>query len=233
VPPPEADEPPATTHRASSVYAHAPASAGAAPRGPLETRLAAMSAADIRRELAALGVSTAGCVERADFAAALRGAWQARDAATAAQQQRRERERAAQEAQAAAAAQAAAVAAAQQRAAAEARAREERVAAEAAARRAAAAKQREAEKSNDVIVREVEAWARNKPLYVMINEVNGDKALKRLDTLAVVTKAYRRAILLIHPDKHMDDPARFVRATEMFKNINSAYQTYKEAPGRR
>lgn len=65
----------------------------------------------------------------------------------------------------------------------------------------------------------------------MLNEINGDRALKRMETLNTITKAYRKAILLIHPDKHMGDHGKFTRATEMFKYVNEAFQQYRKQHG--
>jgi len=180
-----------------------------------DQRLASMSAAQIKRELERFAVDTTGLVERNEFAQLLKEVWIKREKFFEEQRQREEREQAA-------------------RRAAEQRQREEAAAAEARAaqkrkeREQQAAERKEQEKDDARIIAEVELWARNKPLYVMLNEVNGDRALKRTDNFAAITKAYRRAIIQIHPDKHMDDHAKFVRATEMCKYINEAYQTYKK-----
>ncbi len=179
-----------------------------ASRDAYDIRLSSMSIGEVRKELERFGASTAGCLERSDFTALLKSVWLRRDRHFDEQRAREEQKKKDEEAA--------------------------RVARE--AREAQRKKEREAqlatEKAQEVeaakIIREVEMWAHNKPLYVMLNEINGERSLKRFDTFAVVSKAYKRAILQIHPDKHMNDHGKFVRATEMFKYVNEAYQAYRK-----
>jgi hypothetical protein len=106
------------------------------------------------------------------------------------------------------------------------------------ARRVAKAVEAQQEKqrteTQDRIIREVKAWAEGKSIKKMINEVNSEekqantKALSRQDSLTPVAKAYKKALLKCHPDKHMHDFSEHVRATERFKYINEAFTAYKK-----
>jgi curved DNA-binding protein CbpA len=44
----------------------------------------------------------------------------------------------------------------------------------------------------------------------------------------VISKASRRAVLRIHPDKHMGDEAGLLRATEMFKHVSGCYEEFRQ-----
>jgi len=86
----------------------------------------------------------------------------------------------------------------------------------------------EKEKMTERVVNEVQLWARGKSLKRMLNEVNGVRPgdsvfLNRVASFSAISKAYKRAILKIHPDKHMGDHEKFVRATEMFKEVNEKW----------
>ena len=50
----------------------------------------------------------------------------------------------------------------------------------------------------------------------------------RSDTLADVSKSYKKALLRIHPDKHMDNESKHLRATEVFKYVSQAFNDYKK-----
>jgi hypothetical protein len=96
--------------------------------------------------------------------------------------------------------------------------------------------QEEEEKKNEVlrekIVKEVALWSKGKNIKTMLNDVNElktpTKALSRQSTLTPVQKAYRKAMLKVHPDKNMGDFKKHARATEMFKHISESFDKYKE-----
>lgn len=50
----------------------------------------------------------------------------------------------------------------------------------------------------------------------------------RSDSLKEVSKSYKRALLRIHPDKHMDNESKHLRATEVFKYVSQAFNDYKK-----
>ena len=50
----------------------------------------------------------------------------------------------------------------------------------------------------------------------------------RSDGLKEVSKSYKRALLKIHPDKHMDNESKHLRATEVFKYVSQAFNEYKK-----
>jgi hypothetical protein len=49
---------------------------------------------------------------------------------------------------------------------------------------------------------------------------------------ACATQAYKRAMLKIHPDKHMHDELAHLAATERFKALNEAFVRFKKQMGR-
>lgn len=66
----------------------------------------------------------------------------------------------------------------------------------------------------------------------MINEINANSGvnaavLTRASNATDVGKLYKKALLKIHPDKHMGDWKQYMRATEMFKTVNASYSQYK------
>jgi hypothetical protein len=92
------------------------------------------------------------------------------------------------------------------------------------AKRAAEREEKEKEVARERIVSEVAKWARDKNIKAMLNEVNGLKtpdknALKRQSTLTPVTKAYRKALLKIHPDKHQVCPHHCYSSSSMSCNL--------------
>jgi len=95
---------------------------------------------------------------------------------------------------------------------------------------------KESEKENlrERIVHEVEQWAKGRSIKSMLNELNGlnnlneQGYLKRGDTFKEVSRSYKRALLKIHPDKHMDNETKHIRATEVFKYVSHAYNEYKK-----
>jgi hypothetical protein len=93
--------------------------------------------------------------------------------------------------------------------------------------------------TKDQIIKDVATWAKGKTIHVMLNEVNKykspSKKLKRNHSFTPVNKAYRKALLKIHPDKHMasGDFAAHTRATEMFKIINTTFTDFKEAQAKK
>lgn len=104
---------------------------------------------------------------------------------------------------------------------------------------AEAKQKRDQELAAERIQQEVEEWSRGKDIRSMLNDIlkyapDNPNYLERHATLAPVTKAYKKSMLKIHPDKvGVDDFEAHVRATEMFKMVNSAFQTFKKANERR
>jgi len=89
------------------------------------------------------------------------------------------------------------------------------------------------ERLRERIVAEVEKWGNGKSLLSMLNDINhakyGDKRyLHKYATFTPVNRAYKRALLSIHPDKHMKHFKAFVRATEMFKFVNSSFVKFRK-----
>lgn len=95
------------------------------------------------------------------------------------------------------------------------------------------AKELEKENLKDAIIHEVDRWAKGRSIKSMLNELNGATLLehsgflKRSDGLKEVSKAYKKALLRIHPDKHMDSDAKHLRATEVFKYVSQAFNDYR------
>jgi DnaJ domain len=107
--------------------------------------------------------------------------------------------------------------------------------AEVARKKAAAKEERRRERVESRIQTEVEAWSRGKGLVRMLNDVNtakfgDDLYLTRNSSLKVIKRTYRKALLKIHPDKHVNDWQAHIRATEMFKAVNSAYTSFNAKP---
>jgi membrane protein involved in colicin uptake len=196
-------------------------------------RAQAMDTKTILRTLKGLGVAMAGAVERSELVSLLRDTWvqQERQRLFQQQQQQQQQQQRDRDAERRKAADKA-------RRDAEARKHAEATAALAAHMRSAEAKEKaraaaEAEKakseaSANAIIAEVEKWAHGKALWVLLNEVNGDRSASAHDNLAAIGKAYKRAMLKIHPDKHMGDGNDHVRATEMFKHVTARYEELKK-----
>jgi hypothetical protein len=95
------------------------------------------------------------------------------------------------------------------------------------------AKEQEKETLKDAIIHEVDRWAKGRNIKSMLNELNGATSLeqagflKRSDGLKEVSKAYKKALLRVHPDKHMDSDAKHLRATEVFKYVSQAFNEYR------
>jgi predicted GNAT family acetyltransferase len=90
----------------------------------------------------------------------------------------------------------------------------------------------EKEKTTDAIHTEVEKWLKGKAVDKLLNEITGAKRgdanyLTTTSAEKAVTKVYRRALLKIHPDKHMQDWKQHIRATEMFKGVTTALATFR------
>ncbi len=82
---------------------------------------------------------------------------------------------------------------------------------------------------------DIEKWASARTLHQMLNEINVVTAIdalyvKRQDTPEHIHKAYKKAMLKVHPDKHVEVAAN-IRATEMFKWVNEHYSEYKKRHG--
>lgn len=93
---------------------------------------------------------------------------------------------------------------------------------------------KDAERTKEKIVLEVATWAKKKNILQMLNDVSGKKPneagyLRNTDPLETVVKAYKKALLLIHPDKHMGDELGHIRATERFKYVHEAMETHKSS----
>jgi DnaJ-domain-containing protein 1 len=87
----------------------------------------------------------------------------------------------------------------------------------------------------DGIIRSVEIWSSSRTLQQMLNEINAvttqdELYVKRTDGPERIQKAYRKAMLKCHPDKHVEFQAN-CRATEMFKWVNEHYSSYKKRHG--
>lgn len=85
---------------------------------------------------------------------------------------------------------------------------------------------------------EAAAWAR-RPLAALLNELNGASTPNddlfvpsRPPCYSPVSRAYKRALIRIHPDKHMADPLQHLAATEKFKALNDAFNKFKKAMNR-
>jgi len=168
------------------------------PMPPQTDPLWRLSVKDLKQRLSWAGVSIGGFSEKGELVALLRES--EKKAAKRREQEARDRERAAE-------------------------------------RRAAAVEKKKEEAKQEVIrdriIKEVNQWAKGKNIKKMLNDVLGLKTpdknyLKRYDTLTPVSKMYKKAILKIHPDKHMGDFAQYVRATELFKQVNGAFTSYKQ-----
>jgi len=88
------------------------------------------------------------------------------------------------------------------------------------------------EREKESIVQEVHQWGKHKTLWAMLNELSppSDSCCLRPDTtFEVVTKQYRKVLLLIHPDKNAHKGWReCVRATEQFKLLSAAFHDHKK-----
>jgi hypothetical protein len=103
---------------------------------------------------------------------------------------------------------------------------------------AAAERERKAKEeveTKDRVIKEVHAWARGKGIVAMLNYINkaeaGTKGALKKDCrdANVVKKEYYKCLLKIHPDKHLNKGfEEFTRATEMFKLVNEAYNSFQE-----
>lgn len=92
------------------------------------------------------------------------------------------------------------------------------------------------ERRKATIIAEVEAWAKARSIRTMLNEINGHSPDHKLylsltSPVATVNKAYKRAMLKIHPDKHMNDWEEQIRATEMFKEVTNKLQLFRKRMG--
>lgn len=183
-----------------------------APKDSYDVQLSRMTVKDIKAALDKFGVSTTGCVEVQDFKDLLRDIWIKRERHFDDLKKKKDDDEAELK-----------------------RKRVERAEKD----RLEKIENEKAEKEKalvaDRITKEVEIWAKNKALYIMLNEINGETetrgGLRRYDGPDKVNKAYKKALLKIHPDKHMNEHAKFVRATEMFKYVNEGYQQHKKKAG--
>eukprot|EP00462_Mataza_sp_D1_P020759 CAMPEP_0175139394 /NCGR_PEP_ID=MMETSP0087-20121206/10876_1 /TAXON_ID=136419 /ORGANISM="Unknown Unknown, Strain D1" /LENGTH=419 /DNA_ID=CAMNT_0016422395 /DNA_START=125 /DNA_END=1384 /DNA_ORIENTATION=+ len=94
--------------------------------------------------------------------------------------------------------------------------------------------EREAENLKDRTNKEVDSWSQGKDVRRMLNEILGYKErdehyLNRMSGMEKVAKAYKKAVLKIHPDKvSVNDKEAHARATEMFKAVNNAFENFKK-----
>lgn len=99
---------------------------------------------------------------------------------------------------------------------------------------AAERKQRDSDKQRERIMMEVDEWNRRLDLRGMINDLLGSAPpspdyLSTASTFVMVSKAYKRALLVVHPDKtDATDWQLHLRNTERFKAVNAAFTTYKQ-----
>lgn len=107
--------------------------------------------------------------------------------------------------------------------------------------KAAAVQQKEnAEKKQeelkDSIIADVDRWAtsKQKDIRQMLNDIHNltsedNNYLDRHSAITAVEKLYKKSMLKLHPDKvDINDFAAHLRATEMFKAVNSAYEQFKK-----
>lgn len=85
----------------------------------------------------------------------------------------------------------------------------------------------------DRILREVKRWARGKGIKEMLNSIcdlpkHHPRYLNRLSGFDAVNRAYKHALIKIHPDKNMHSFEALTRATEKFKIVNGAFTAYKK-----
>lgn len=90
------------------------------------------------------------------------------------------------------------------------------------------------ERLRDAVLADVARWARGKDVRAMLNDIHGwtegsAAYLEKHASLAPVQLAYKKALLKIHPDKaDPKDPQAHLRATEMFKTVNAAFESFKK-----
>jgi GTPase SAR1 family protein len=94
------------------------------------------------------------------------------------------------------------------------------------------------ERAREAVLADVARWARGKDVRVMLNDIHGwtessapQHFLPAHASLAPVAAAYKRALLKIHPDKvdvARDGLPAHWRATEMFKTVNAAFESFKK-----
>ena len=91
------------------------------------------------------------------------------------------------------------------------------------------------ERGKEAVLADVARWARGKDIRAMLNDIHGwiegssTNYLDRHASLAPVQIAYKKALLRIHPDKVDATEAHVhLRATEMFKTVNAAFEAFKK-----
>ena len=96
----------------------------------------------------------------------------------------------------------------------------------------------EHDEARSKIIADVHNWAKVRSLPALLNDLNGSQPgdelflAPRPATFSPVSKAYKRALLKVHPDKHMHDPLAHLAATERFKALNDAWIKYKKQMNR-
>ncbi|CEP01610.1 hypothetical protein PBRA_008552 [Plasmodiophora brassicae] len=113
----------------------------------------------------------------------------------------------------------------------------EKKSADQAAKQERAGRQRAEEERNDrlrsKIVCEVDEWRKNRTLRWMLNSLNSAAPgqapyLPANASFETVCKVYKRALLKIHPDKHIGTTLEsWYRAEETFKAVNESFNQYK------
>jgi hypothetical protein len=102
------------------------------------------------------------------------------------------------------------------------------------AKREADKAEKEQLQRKDRIVSEVMKWAQHKTIFAMLNEINGKQSsseqghVSRNSSEDDLARAYKKAVLKCHPDKHMGDFEGHLRATERFKALHEKYSKRKE-----
>jgi len=103
------------------------------------------------------------------------------------------------------------------------------------AKKEAERKEQEFENARSKAISDVAAWAKARTLPTLLNELNGAKdpsnelfVAPKPTSFSPVSRAYKKAIIKVHPDKHMHDPLAHVLATEKFKALNEAWIKFKK-----
>ena len=97
------------------------------------------------------------------------------------------------------------------------------------------------ERLREAVLDDVARWARAKDIRSMLNDIHGwtegapgGSFLEKHASFAPVQIAYKKALLKIHPDKvDAKDIQAHMRATEMFKTVNAAFETFKKVNEKR
>lgn len=97
------------------------------------------------------------------------------------------------------------------------------------------------DRMRESVLEDVARWSRGKDVRAMLNDIHGWSAgeasfLEKHTSFAPVQLAYKKALIKIHPDKvppGEDGGAAHLRATEMFKTVNAAFEAFKKINDKR